>query len=567
MNRKILRIAMAQINTCVGDFQANTDKIISFIDQARAKGCDIVSFPELAVCGYPPEDLLFKKSFVDENLRRLDEIRKRTGKILAIVGFVDRIKGQLFNSAAVISGGKIVDTYHKIHLPNYGVFDEKRYFVSGKNFHLYRIYGALVSVNICEDIWISDGVISEQAKAGAGLILTINASPYHLGKISLRQRIIKEQARKNKVFILYTNLVGGQDELVFDGRSMLISNKGRVASLAPAFREDLHTVDIPLDELSARRGSGKVRALSIDIGRDGQSVSRLAAVSAPALEPPEEVFSALVLGTRDYVRKNGFQKVVLGLSGGIDSSLVAAIAYEALGKENVTGVILPSRFNSAESYEDALALSNNLGIAYKEIPIQEIFERYLIALRPHFMDMPWSVAEENLQARIRGNILMALSNKFGWLVLTTGNKSEMGVGYATLYGDMAGGFAVIKDVPKTLVYALSEFYNRKMGNWIIPKRVFEKAPTAELRENQKDSDALPPYEMLDPILKCYCEDDSPIGEIVKKGFVREEVLRTARMTDRAEYKRRQAPPGIKITPRAFGRDRRMPITNRFKEEI
>ncbi|TAN60350.1 NAD+ synthase, partial [bacterium] len=484
-----------------------------------------------------------------------------------IVGFVDRIKGQLFNSAAVICGGKIVDTYHKIHLPNYGVFDEKRYFVSGKNFHLYRIYGALVSVNICEDIWISDGVISEQAKAGAGLILTINASPYHLGKISLRQRIIKEQAKKNKVFILYTNLVGGQDELVFDGRSMLISNKGRVVSLAPAFREDLHTVDIPLDELSARRGSGKVRAISIDIGKEEHSVSCLSAVSAPELEPPDEVFSALALGTRDYVRKNGFQRVVLGLSGGIDSSLVAAIAYEALGKENVNGVILPSRFNSAESYEDAVALANNLGIRYKEIPIQDIFERYLIALRPHFPDMPWSVAEENLQARIRGNILMALSNKFGWLVLTTGNKSEMGVGYATLYGDMAGGFAVIKDVPKTLVYALSEFYNRKMGNWIIPKRVFEKAPTAELRENQKDSDTLPPYETLDPILKCYCEDDLPIGEIVKKGFAREEVLRTVRMTDRAEYKRRQAPPGIKITPRAFGRDRRMPITNRFKEDI
>lgn len=567
MDRKILRIAMAQINTCVGDFQANTDKILSFIDQARAKGCDIVTFPELAVCGYPPEDLLFKKSFVGENLRRLDEIRKRAGKILAVMGFVDRIKGQLFNSAAIICGGKIVDIYHKIHLPNYGVFDEKRYFVSGKNFHLYRIYGALISVNICEDIWISDGVISEQAKSGAGLILTINASPYHLGKISLRQRIIKEQARKNKVFVLYTNLVGGQDELVFDGRSMLISDKGRVVSLAPAFREDLHIVDIPLDKLLRRRSPRKMRAISIDIGKDESVPQRLATMSSPALDPRDEVFSALVLGTRDYVSKNGFHKVVLGLSGGIDSSLVAAIASEALGKENVSGVILPSRFNSAESYEDAVALANNLGIAYKVIPIQEIFEHYLIALRPHFLDRPWNVAEENLQARIRGNILMALSNKFGWLVLTTGNKSEMGVGYATLYGDMAGGFAVIKDVPKTLVYELGRFYNRKMAAEIIPKRVLEKAPTAELKENQKDSDTLPPYEILDQILKCYCEDDLPIREIIKKGFAQEEALRTAQMVDRAEYKRRQAPPGIKITPRAFGRDRRMPITNRFKEAV
>lgn len=567
MNKRILRIAMAQINACVGDFTGNAQKMISSIDQARARACDIISFPELAVCGYPPEDLLFKKSFIDENLRRLDEIKKRTSGILAIAGFADRHAGRLVNSAAIIGNGKILDTYRKIHLPNYGVFDEKRYFTGGKRFNLYCVSGALLAVNICEDIWISDGVISAQAKAGAGLILTINASPYHMGKISLRQKTIKEQARKNKVFILYTNLVGGQDELVFDGQSMLVSGEGKVVSQAPAFKETLHIVDIPLDKLIRRRKSGKVKVLAINIEKPETRMVSTPSVSAPSPEPIEEVFSALVLGTQDYVRKNGFQKVVLGMSGGIDSSLVAVIAQEALGKENVTGIILPSRFNTPESYEDAVALANNLGIAYKVISIQEIFEHYLISLRSQFLDRPWNVAEENLQARIRGNILMALSNKFGWLVLTTGNKSEMGVGYATLYGDMAGGFAAIKDVPKTLVYKLAEFYNRKKNEEIIPGRVFEKAPTAELKENQKDSDILPPYEILDPILKYYIEDDAPVSDIIRKGFKREEVLRVVQMADKAEYKRRQAPPGIKITPRAFGRDRRMPITNRFKEAI
>lgn len=565
--KNILRLGMAQINTCVGDFEGNAQKIISAIDQAKARSCDIIAFPELAICGYPPEDLLFKKSFIQENLRRLDEIRKRTTQLVAIVGFVDKSKGRLFNSAAIISEQKIIDIYHKIHLPNYGVFDEKRYFVSEGGFCLYEFSGVRFGVNICEDIWIEDGVIAAQAKAGASLILTINASPYHMGKIHLRQRLLKEQARKNKVFVLYTNLVGGQDELVFDGRGILLSDKGRVVASAFAFKEDLRIIDIRQDKLPRKQRAKRVRIISIE-GQKREGFPRpLISVQPPKLEPAEEVFSALVLGTHDYVRKNGFQKVVLGLSGGIDSSLVAAIAAESIGKENVTGIILPSKFNSQESFDDALALANNLGIEHRVIPIQEIFQAYLKILEPHFLALPWNVAEENLQARIRGNILMALSNKFGWLVLTTGNKSEMSVGYATLYGDMAGGFAVIKDVPKTLVYKLAEFYNRKAMSEIIPRRVFEKAPTAELKENQKDADTLPEYAILDPILKYYVEQDLSVWEIIKKDFSKEEVLKAVRMVDKSEYKRRQSPPGIKITPRAFGRDRRMPVTNRFREVI
>lgn len=580
--KNILRLAMAQINTCVGDFPGNTRKIISAIDQARKASCDIVTFPELSVCGYPPEDLLFKDSFIQENLRRLDEIRRRTTQLVAIVGFVDKCKGLLFNSAAIIAGQKIIDIYHKIHLPNYGVFDEKRYFVNGRGFSLYELCGIRFSVNICEDVWIEDGVIAAQAKAGASLVLTINASPYHMGKIHLRQRVLKEQARKNKVFVLYTNLVGGQDELVFDGQGMLFSDKGRVLAGAFAFKEDLRIIDIEKNKLPKKQKAKRVRLMALAkrkakpspcrlISIDGQKregfPKPLISVQPPKLAPAQEVFLALALGTHDYVRKNGFQKVVLGLSGGIDSSLVAVIAAEALGKENVTGVLLPSKFNSRESFDDALALANNLRIEHRVIPIQEIFQAYLKILEPHFLALPWNVAEENLQARIRGNILMALSNKFGWLVLTTGNKSEMSVGYATLYGDTAGGFAVIKDVPKTLVYKLAEFYNQKSAREVIPRRVFEKAPTAELKENQKDADTLPEYAILDPILKYYVEQDLSVSEIIKKDFNREEVLRAVLMVDKSEYKRRQSPPGIKITPRAFGRDRRMPITNRFKEVI
>lgn len=556
---------MAQINTCVGDFEGNARKIISAIEQAKAQGSHIVCFPELSVCGYPPEDLLFKNSFIGENIRRLNQIKEKTSGIIAIVGTISRQKRWLFNSAAILADKKIIDFYHKIHLPNYGVFDEKRYFSSGSKFNLYELKGLRLGVNICEDIWVEDGVINSQAKAGASLILTINASPYHAGKINLRQKMLKNQARKNKVFIAYINLVGGQDELVFDGQSMLISDKGKILSLASAFKEELRVIDIDLEKLPQKPKSKKLKIISLCLPEEENILQPIPPAKIKKLEAAEEVFSALVLGTRDYALKNGFSKAILGLSGGIDSSLVAVIAASALGKDNVIGATLPSKFNSPDSSDDAISLANNLGIKHITIPIQEIFEKYLNILNPHFSGRPWNTAEENLQARIRGNILMALSNKFGWLVLTTGNKSEMGVGYATLYGDMAGGFAVIKDVPKTLVYKLSEFYNRRENKEIIPRRVLEKAPTAELRENQKDSDSLPEYGTLDPILKYYIEEDLSVSQIIKKSFKREDVLKTARMVDTSEYKRRQSPPGVKITPRAFGRDRRMPIANRFKE--
>ncbi|HLD40620.1 MAG TPA: NAD+ synthase [Candidatus Omnitrophota bacterium] len=566
--KQFLRIAICQINSWVGDFASNTRKIISFIKEAESKGCAIAAFPELAVCGYPPEDLLFKNSFVGENIKCLKDIARQTANILAVVGFADKKGAKLYNGAALLGRGRILDIYHKVHLPNYGVFDEKRYFASGEGFKLYPLSpDVCLGINICEDIWVNDGVISEQSRAGANLILTINSSPYHMGKIHLRQKVLREQARKNKAFILYVNLVGGQDELVFDGQSMLVTDTGRVSAIAEAFKEDLRVVDIDISKLPKKSRSKKAVFLPLKIGKNKRTAEALPITSPRNIGPVEEIFSALVLGTRDYLLKNGFKRALLGLSGGIDSSLVACIAKEALGSGNVIGLILPSKFNSRDSYADAVSLADNLGIEYKVIAIQDIFEDYIKTLKPHFQDRPWNVAEENLQARVRGNILMALSNKFGWLVLTTGNKSEMGVGYATLYGDMAGGFAVIKDVPKTLVYKLSEFYNQKAGKEIIPRRVFDKAPTAELRENQKDSDSLPEYAALDAILKAYVEEDLPAGEIIKKGFDKAEVSRTMRLVDLSEYKRRQGPPGVKITPRAFGKDRRMPITNRFREVV
>ncbi|MBI4706433.1 MAG: NAD+ synthase [Candidatus Omnitrophica bacterium] len=562
--RRFIRLAIAQINSCVGDFSGNSEKIISCLGRSVQSGCDIVIFPELAVCGYPPEDLLFKKNFIAQNQRQIDLIKKHTSGITAIVGFASKVKGKLYNSAAMLSGGKVLDVYHKMHLPNYGVFDEKRYFSAGTSFCLYRIIDRYFAINICEDIWVDDGLVARQAKAGASLVININASPYHINKIYQRQKMIKAQARKHRIFVAYANLIGGQDELVFDGQSMLISSRARVLFTAPAFEEDLSFIDIDLDALPKKKYSKGVKIISLGL-KDKELHPLSKAPKPQKLNVTDEVFKALVLGTKDYFLKNGFSKAVLGLSGGIDSALVAVVAKEALGSQNVLGVALPSQFNAPESLEDAKSLAMNLGINYKEISIQEIFESYLKTLEPHFQGQSWSVAEENIQARIRGNILMGLSNKFGWLVLTTGNKSEMSVGYATLYGDMAGGFAVIKDVPKTLVYKLAQYYNESRYRQIIPQRVIEKAPSAELRPNQKDTDTLPAYEELDPVIKYYVEDDMPVSEIIKKGFSKDVVLKAAKMVDRSEYKRRQSPPGIKITPRAFGRDRRMPITNRFYE--
>ena len=557
--RKHIRLALAQINCTVGDLAGNCEKICLYINKAQAAGADIVSFPELAVTGYPPEDLLLKAHFVEQNIDALKKVARAVGNIVAIVGFADGHGTKVFNSAAVIFKGKIVAIYHKMLLPNYGVFDEMRYFKFGEDPLIFKMDDVIFGVNICEDIWHNKGPIKEQAGKGAKVIISINSSPYHIGKIRERERIIRANAKKNKVFISYTNIVGGQDELVFDGRSMVVNNKGRIIAGAKAFEEDLMIRDIAIDA-PQKKSHGKL----IDINKrliekPGLSNKR----PTPVLENSEEAYKALLLGLKDYVSKNSFTKVVLGLSGGIDSGLVAALAVDALGKESVTGVFMPSRYSSKESADDAAGLASNLGIRYEVIPIDHIFKLYLLTMESLFAGLEKNIAEENLQARIRGNILMALSNKFGWLVLTTGNKSEMSTGYATLYGDMAGGFAVIKDVPKTLVYKLSRY--RNSVSRVIPERVFTKEPTAELKPGQKDSDTLPAYTKLDPILKSYVEDDRDIKRMISSGFKSSDVLKVVTMVDRSEYKRRQSPPGIRITPKAFGKDRRMPITNRFKE--
>jgi NAD+ synthase (glutamine-hydrolysing) len=566
---RILRIAMAQINPTVGDLAGNRDRIIDTIGRARKAGADLVAFPELAVTGYPPEDLLLKPQFVQDNLRTLRDIQQATRGITAVVGFVDR-KDLLYNAAAVLHDGDLAYVYHKILLPNYGVFDEYRYFRPGHRYPLITVRGVQLGLNICEDIWFSEGPTRSQALAGAEVIININASPYHKGKGKERLKMLAGRARENNVIVSYTNAVGGQDELVFDGQSMVIDGKGKLIASGNQFLEELLITDLKVPDRKARtRKTTAQHFESIDrIVLSEHPGPKKDPLTGRQIIPPlpvcEEVYRALVLGTRDYLRKTGFKSAVIGLSGGVDSSLVAAVAAAALGKEHVVGVFMPSQFSSRESREDALALAKNLGIHFLEIPIQQTFDSYLNTLRCEFARTKQDVTEENLQARIRGNLLMALSNKFGWLVLTTGNKSEMSVGYATLYGDMAGGFAVIKDVPKTLVYDICRCVNRLDGRTVIPKRVMTKAPTAELRPNQKDSDSLPEYDVLDPILKAYVEDDMPFREILKMGFDRKTVERVIRLVDSSEYKRRQAPPGIKITPRGLGKDRRFPITNRYK---
>jgi NAD+ synthase (glutamine-hydrolysing) len=559
---------MAQMNPTVGDLAANRDAIIEYISRARKLGADLVAFPEMSLTGYPPEDLLLKPQFVKDNLRALREVRKATKGMTAIVGFVDQ-QDFLYNAAAVLHNGDCAYVYHKILLPNYGVFDEHRYFRPGSRYPLLTVRGVKVGANICEDIWFSEGPTRSQAAAGAELIVNINASPYHKGKGKERLRMLTERAKRNKVVISYTNTVGGQDELVFDGQSMVIGPTGRLIAMGGQFEEELMTLDLSFPDKPAHRSSGRGFA-SID----AVVLSERPAPKRKSLPPSrqarkpltlcEEVYRALVLGTRDYMGKNGFRTAVVGLSGGVDSSLVAAVAVEALGNHNVIGVFMPSQYSSKESREDAFQLAGNLGIRFIEIPIQDAFDAYLRTLRCVFAKTHQDVTEENLQARVRGNLLMALSNKFGWLVLTTGNKSEMSVGYATLYGDMAGGFAVIKDVPKTMVYDVCRCINRLEGRPVIPKRVMTKAPTAELRPGQKDSDSLPEYEDLDPILKAYVEDDREFREMIKSGFDRKTVERVIRLVDTSEYKRRQAPPGVKITPRGLGKDRRFPITNRYK---
>ncbi|MDP2938899.1 MAG: NAD+ synthase [Candidatus Omnitrophota bacterium] len=566
MEKKLIRIAIAQINTTVGDLEGNYKKVVDYINKAVGNGCDIVTFPELAITGYPPEDLLLKPKFIEDNINALNKIVKENLGIVSIIGFVDRKKQNLYNSAALIYKDKICGIYHKMFLPNYGVFDEKRYFTSGNTYLVALMDGVYFGINICEDIW-EDEPIRIMSRSGIKLIFNINASPYHMGKIDLRKKMLLSRTRKDNSVISYNNLVGGQDELVFDGRSMLVDGENLVCFGKP-FQEDLLIHDLAisnfLKEVRLTRINSNLKLIKIPktiASKNLKFISKNISVQMPALK---EVYLALILGLQDYVKKNNFKKAVIGLSGGIDSSLTAALAVQALGKDNVIGVFMPSQFSSLESRKFALQLANNLGINFKEISIQRIFDCFKETLRDIFKNSKEDITEENLQARIRGNVLMALSNKFGWLVVTTGNKSEMSTGYATLYGDMAGGFALIKDVPKTLVFELSRFFNAEAGQEVIPEAVIKREPTAELRPNQKDSDSLPPYKILDKIIKFYVEDNLSYKEIMGSGFSRATVSKVIALIDRAEYKRRQAPPGIKITPRAFGRDRRMPITNRYK---
>ena len=575
-----LRIGMAQINTTVGDFSGSRQKILKIVKLARSSGVDLLTFPELAVCGYPPEDLLFKPEFIAENLKSLDKIAKESSGIDVIVGFVDDGE-EIYNAAAIIHDGKLAGVYHKIFLPNYGVFDENRYFQAGSECLVFIIGGINIGVNICEDIWYEDGPTTTQACSGAEIIINISASPYHFGKGSVREEMVTARASDNLSIVAFNNLVGGQDELVFDGNSLIVDEKGQLIARGKQFQEDLIIADLDIKSVSntrlqnskwkkeaaLREEQAGMQPKKIHISDKLLSVkkSKITTGKVEVNGFPEEVYNALVLGTRDYIRKNGFEKVLIGLSGGLDSSLVATVAVDALGKENVVGVAMPSQYSSPGSVIDAELLAKNLGIELLTIPIENTYKSYMEIMAESFKNTEPDVTEENLQARIRGNILMALSNKFGWLVLTTGNKSEMATGYSTLYGDMAGGFAVIKDIPKTMAYKLAEYRNSLSGQEVIPTAVITKPPSAELRPDQKDTDTLPPYELLDPILTAYVEEDKSVNQIIDMGYDEAVVRRVARLVDTSEYKRRQAPPGIKITPRAFGRDRRLPITSKFRK--
>jgi NAD+ synthase (glutamine-hydrolysing) len=582
---RTLRVALAQINATVGDIEGNARKIAEGIEQAKEVRADVVAFPELAVTGYPPEDLLFKPHFVARNKEVVAELARQVPKsLVAVVGFVDE-DGDLFNAAAILHDGKIAAVYRKHYLPNYGVFDEFRYFQRGDEGLVLALNDVRVGVTICEDIWYPGGPARAEALLGdAHLLLNISSSPYHMGKLVWRERMLSVRANDNLAAIAYVNLVGGQDELVFDGASLVVNEQGEVIARAKQFEEDFIVTDIDLVSITRtrlhdpRRRQDK-RGLGIgDQGLDGLRIKVVALPFEPAEPKPTidprvetplpkvaEVYWALVLGTRDYLHKNGMSDAVIGLSGGIDSSLVCCIAVDALGHEHVTGVAMPGPYSSQHSLEDAEALARNLGIRFLVIPITGVFEAFLRALSEVFRGLPPDVTEENLQARIRGTILMALSNKFGWLVLTTGNKSEGSTGYCTLYGDTAGGFAVLKDVYKTLVYELAAYVNEKAGREIIPRRVFEKPPSAELRPGQVDQEKLPPYPLLDAILQAYVEEDRSVADIVATGHDEAMVRKVAWMVDSSEYKRRQFAPGPKITHRAFGKDRRLPITNRFRE--
>jgi len=594
-----LRLGLAQINATVGDLDGNFQKILAYVERARALGVDVLAFPEMVITGYPPEDLLLKPSFIETAIARTRDLLPHTAGMTVIVGTVDR-DVDLYNAAAVLHDGRWVGNYRKRYLPNYGVFDENRYFMPGTRNPVFVRDRTVIGLSICEDIWYAGGPLQEQViRGGAEVVINLSASPYHAGKAQGRRRMLCTRAADNLAVVCYANLVGGQDEILYDGNSLIVDEQGQVLAEGEMFAEDLVVADVELDAVfNARLHDPRLRKeRALDSGEStprielpmlaapprpeagvgesgGNGGTATALATKPSLvlrateEPRElvaEIYQALVLGTRDYVHKNGFEAAVLGLSGGVDSALCACIAADAIGPNHVVAVAMPSPYTSSASKEDAECLARALGLRFYSIPILDAFEATQRALAPAFSGRAPDTAEENLQARIRGNYLMALSNKFGWLVLTTGNKSEISTGYSTLYGDMAGGFAVLKDVYKTMVYQLAQHRSGRGQAPLIPERTLARPPSAELKPDQTDLDTLPPYDVLDPILRFYVEEDRSVKEIAGLGYDEELVRRVIRMVDHAEYKRRQSPPGVKISPRAFGKDRRLPITNRWAE--
>ena len=586
-----LRVALCQLDTVVGEVDANAARMVELLGRLEADGVDVAAFPELAVTGYPPEDLLLKPAFVADNLAALERVAAASGRCVALVGFVDvaghddvgdavahasgagavareaALRGaprRLRNAVAVCTGGAVRGVYHKRKLPNYGVFDEERWFAPGSGpIDLYDVAGVPVGVSICEDLWFPDGPVPAEAAGGARLVVNVNASPFSIGREQDRLTAARARLAEAGCMLAYVNQVGGQDELVFDGGSFVMSAAGDVLAAAPRFREHVLVVDVALPA----RGDGRAGTLAVvELGAGrGHGASRPAPALPAVLDEEAEVYEALVLGTRDYLRKNGFSDAVIGLSGGIDSALVAAVAVDALGAAHVHGLAMPSRYSSPGSVRDAAELSANLGIDLTTVPIEQGHAAFAAMLDPVLGGAPTGLTDENLQSRVRGVLLMAVSNARGWIVLTTGNKSELATGYSTLYGDSAGGFAVIKDVPKTLVYRLCRYRNRRAGTALVPESVLTKAPSAELRPDQRDDESLPPYDVLDPVLEALVLHDRSIRDVVAGGADPDVVARVAALVDGAEYKRRQSPPGVRITAKAFGKDRRMPITNRYRD--
>ncbi len=571
-----VRIGLAQVNPTVGDLKGNAALVRRWIREAKKRGVQLLAFPELVLCGYLPEDLLLKPAFLGDCERELQALARAASGIAVIIGAPEKPKkrgGPLYNDACLLYRGKVAARYRKINLPNYGVFDEKRYFTSGSAATVLDFAGTKIALNICEDVWVDDGPIGCQAgDGGAGIAVNISASPYHRRKGPEREALMQRRARENDLWLCYINLLGGQDEVLFDGSSVICSPDGKTVARAAPFSEEMIIADVPVRTRRKASGTGStcstitVETIGLPALPKKKDIPLPRKRIADHPRPVAEIYDALVMGTRDYIEKNGFEGVVLGLSGGIDSALTATIAVDAIGPARVYGVTMPSGFTSRGTLDDAFRLAENLGIDLYEYPISGIFDSYRDLLNPVVPKGEIGVTEENIQARIRGNILMAMSNRFGWLVLATGNKSEIAVGYCTLYGDMVGGFAVLKDVPKTTVYALSRWRNREAGTALIPASTIRRKPSAELRPDQVDEDSLPPYAVLDRIIELYIEGNLSVREIVAEGIDRATVRRVIRMIEMNEYKRRQGPPGIKITPKAFGRDRRLPITNRYRPE-